>query len=225
MKQSVLIEKFIERKCAKCKNIYPATLDFFHKDKSQFLSLRYDCKTCSTERSKKYNNKHKEQKSEYNKTYREINQETELLRKKEWYYNNKDSSNKLSVKNKKIKRHTDSFYKMTVNIRNLIKMSLKRQNVSKRNKTHEILGCTYKEFKEHIEELFLPWMNWENYGKYNGKLNFGWDFDHIIPISSALNEKDIIKLNHYTNYQPLCSHINRDIKQNKIDFILKFEAN
>jgi len=29
-------------------------------------------------------------------------------------------------------------------------------------------------------------------------------------------EEDVIKLNHYTNLQPLCSKINRDIKRGNI---------
>jgi hypothetical protein len=58
-------------------------------------------------------------------------------------------------------------------------------------------------------------MSWDNYGKYNGELNYGWDIDHIIPQSSALNEEDVIKLNHYTNLQPLCSKVNRHIKRDK----------
>ena len=41
-----------------------------------------------------------------------------------------------------------------------------------------------------------------------------WDIDHIIPVSSAKREEEIIKLNHYTNLQPLCSKINRYIKKN-----------
>ena len=59
-------------------------------------------------------------------------------------------------------------------------------------------------------------MNWDNRGLYNGELNYGWDIDHIIPISSAKNENDIIRLNHYSNLQPLCSKINRDIKKDKV---------
>ena len=59
-------------------------------------------------------------------------------------------------------------------------------------------------------------MSWNNRGRYNGEFNYGWDIDHIIPISSAKNEDDIIKLNHYTNLQPLCSKFNRDIKKDKI---------
>jgi hypothetical protein len=57
-------------------------------------------------------------------------------------------------------------------------------------------------------------MTWDNYGLYNGEPNYGWDIDHKIPSSSAITEEDLIKLNHYTNLQPLCSKINRDVKRN-----------
>jgi hypothetical protein len=56
-------------------------------------------------------------------------------------------------------------------------------------------------------------MTWKNYGKYNGELEYGWDIDHIIPLCSAINEEELIKLNHFTNLQPLCSKVNRDIKR------------
>ena len=59
-------------------------------------------------------------------------------------------------------------------------------------------------------------MNWNNRGLYNGELNYGWDIDHIIPLSSAKTEEEMILLNHYSNLQPLCSKINRDIKRDNI---------
>jgi hypothetical protein len=59
-------------------------------------------------------------------------------------------------------------------------------------------------------------MSWSNYGLYDGNLNTGWDIDRIIPIDTAKTEEDIIRLNHYTNLQPLCSKVNRDIKRNNI---------
>lgn len=37
-----------------------------------------------------------------------------------------------------------------------------------------------------------------------------------IPLSSVTSEEDIIRLNHYTNLQPLCSYINRYIKKDLI---------
>ena len=71
--------------------------------------------------------------------------------------------------------------------------------------------------KLYLENKFEPWMNWDNRGLYNGEFNYGWDIDHIIPISSAESEEDLIHLNHYTNLQPLCSKVNRDIKRNLKD--------
>jgi hypothetical protein len=56
-------------------------------------------------------------------------------------------------------------------------------------------------------------MTWDNYGLYNGELNYGWDIDHIKPVSSAKTISELIGLNHYTNLQPLCSKVNRDIKK------------
>ena len=55
-------------------------------------------------------------------------------------------------------------------------------------------------------------MNWDNYGLYNGTENYGWDIDHIKPSSLAINEEELLKLNHFSNLQPLCSYINRDVK-------------
>jgi hypothetical protein len=31
-------------------------------------------------------------------------------------------------------------------------------------------------------------------------------------------EEDVFKLNHYTNLQPLCSYINRNIKRDRLDY-------
>ena len=62
-------------------------------------------------------------------------------------------------------------------------------------------------------------MTWDNKGMYNGELNYGWDIDHIIPISSAKTEDDLYILNHYTNLQPLCSKVNRDIKKDRYEIL------
>lgn len=49
-----------------------------------------------------------------------------------------------------------------------------------------------------------------------GTPNYGWDIDHIKPLITGLTEDDIIKLNHYTNLQPLCSYVNRKIKRDSV---------
>ncbi len=65
--------------------------------------------------------------------------------------------------------------------------------------TEQILGCTIPQFIKHIESKFTPGMTFDNYGQFKGK----WQLDHIIPVSSAKTEEDVIKLNHYSNFQPL----------------------
>jgi hypothetical protein len=97
-------------------------------------------------------------------------------------------------------------------------MSIKGKGYSKKTKAYQILGCDKETFINYIESKWESWMTWENYGLYNGELNYGWDLDHIIPVSSALSYEDIIKLNHHTNFQPLCSKVNRVVKRDKLDW-------
>lgn len=151
---------------------------------------------------------------EYKKNWREKNREKYLETARE--YNKKWRSNNPGYSNsyhKKRKKEDDSF-KLITNLRSLININLKKQGFSKNSKTFEILGCSFEEFKTYIESKFELWMNWENQGKNTGEYNHTWQLDHIIPISSALTEEEIKKLNHYTNFQPLCSKKNRE-KWNK----------
>lgn len=152
----------------------------------------------------------KEKKRNIMKEYRIVNKERLLLQRKEYLKNNPDM---------KVKFNRNRYIKMThiqrlkLNMRNILNKSLKREGFTKSIKTSEILGCSFEEFKSYLEIKFEDWMTWENRGLYNGELNYGWDIDHIIPLASAETEEDIIRLNHYTNLQPLCSKLNRNIKR------------
>ena len=46
--------------------------------------------------------------------------------------------------------------------------------------------------------------------------NCSWDLDHIIPVSWATTNEELYMLNHWSNFQPLCSKINRDDKKSNI---------
>lgn len=148
--------------------------------------------------------------------------------KYDWALKNKDKVNQTSKKYreankdklrvyrrtyKKDKMLNDPCFKAKEKIRQIISNSIRNGGYLKKLKTKEILGCSFDEFKSHIESKFESWMNWSNYGLYNGKLNYGWDIDHKIGLKTANTYEDIIKLNHYTNLQPLCSYTNRHIKR------------
>jgi len=152
---------------------------------------------------KKYNTENKEMILAKARQYRKDNIEKYQLRDK--------------VRGQKLRQ--DPFYIKKEKIRCAIKGSIYRGGYTKNSKSYEILGCTYEEFIKYIEAQFEPWMNWNNHGYINRKpptkRNERWEFDHQIPIATAKTEEDIIKLNHYTNFQPLCGYINRYIKGDK----------
>jgi hypothetical protein len=79
----------------------------------------------------------------------------------------------------------------------------------KTSRTAEIIGCSCEELKLHIESKFQLGMTWENRDQ--------WHIDHIIPLATAKTEEDVIRLNHYTNLQPLWAADNLR-KSDKLDF-------
>ena len=162
-------------------------------------------------KNKIYNNQNTEIKNEYAKKYRENNKN----KINEYAKNYRKNNAELIKAKQNTKLKNDVLYKLKHNTRTLIRNSFKNKNLNKNSKTYQILGCSFEEFKSHLESKFELWMNWDNRGLYNGELNYGWDIDHITPLDSAITEEDVIRLNHYTNLQPLCSKVNRDIKRSK----------
>lgn len=168
------------------------------------------------ESDRKYREKNKEDKNEYQREYRKRNKD----KLKEYYTKTKDDYKKRYKEKRKTyirsyfknRKNEDKLFKLSCSIRTLV-CNVLRRDYKKKSKTEEILGCSFGEFKLHLESKFESWMNWENYGIYDGAFNSGWDIDHIIPLSSAQNEEEIIKLNNYANLQPLCSKVKRDIKK------------
>ncbi len=161
----------------------------------------------------KYYQDNKEEIIEKVKIYREDNLDKVKVTKNKYYVKNKKKIIDRHNEYNKIKKKNDPLFKLSVNIRTSIYNNLRKLGKSKISKTNVILGCSFEDFKQHLESKFEPWMTWDNYGKYNGELNFGWDIDHIIPISTAKTEETVMELNHYSNLQPLCSKVNRDIKR------------
>lgn len=173
------------------------------KDISEFRAQRNMCKKC--ENKKTYESR-KDKQYINNKEYLKL-----------YFLENKEEINCRLREYKKNRKKHDILYRLSISISRLVRESIKLYSCSKKDKkTTDILGITNEEFRIYLESKFEPWMNWTNYGKYNGMVNFGWDIDHIIPLSSAKSVDELYQLNHYTNLQPLCSYTNRYIKRDKI---------
>lgn len=209
------------------------------KECDKLYRLNLDNESLKRYRSEYYS-KNKQKAKEYNKKYRienaiiisenkKKNKDVEKIKKRSriYYLKNKEiinnKSKKYQQKNKQElneksrlrrieRKKIDEIYKLSCNIRRLIQLSFKSKGYKKDSKTFKILGCNSDYFKLYIEAKFESWMNWNNKGLYNGTFNYGWDLDHIIPLKTAKTKEQIIKLNHYTNFQPLCGKTNREIK-------------
>ena len=231
-------------KCKYCtkidvKNYREENLDLV---KERVKNYRENNKESQKEYSKSWREENKEYKSKKDQEYRENNKDILKEKKRKWREENKDAikesqrkwreNNKdkkrdkdkiyhSNNKDKRNKRHkdrmyNDPLYSVSHSIRGAILKSLSSNNFIKTSKTTEILGCSFEEFKIYLESKFEDWMTWENRGLYNGELNYGWDIDHTIPLSSGETVDDIMRLNHYTNLRPLCSYTNRYIKKDSI---------
>ncbi len=212
------------KKCVRCQK--NKALCEYRKCKNNKDGYKGTCKKCLKDDDLTYRKKNNEEIKARAKAYRDTNKESLNKTKKEWRKNNPEKAKQWRKNNpervKELARLSAKNFrknnKVKVNLRNSIRQILKKKGFTKKSKTVEILGCTFEEFKEHLESKFESWMNWGNYGDPKDgiyEVNKTWDIDHIIPLSSAKTEEDIIKLNRYTNLQPLCSYFNRFIKSDK----------
>lgn len=200
----------MRRRCSIC--------EFVGEDFDHFKTKKKICDAClkkiNDDREIKRKQK-KEEKKEYLKNWNIENRDLKKVYNQNYYSLNKEKfsdyyktymqklktgdpekyKKRKGYERVKVRREKDPLFRFRCNLRNLIKNSLTKQGYTKRSKTYEIVGIEFEDFKTFIENKFVEGMTWENYGE--------WHLDHIIPISSAKSEEEIILLNKFTNFQPL----------------------
>jgi hypothetical protein len=174
------------RTCTYCKIAQP--LDFFSIDKGK---PRSQCKECRRKKMAQYrqDDPEKARKSSLRSYHKNVDKAKERQAKYRSLASSKEAKNQRESKYRK-----DPVHKLKRNYSNKLRKFLKQK---KSESCRQYLGCSFEDFKIHLESLFLDGMTWENYGSK------GWHVDHKIPLSSASTLEDIIRLSHYTNLQPL----------------------
>lgn len=196
-----------QRICTKCKTL--KLILEFPKDKTRKLGHGYLCKKCSCNKRKKYYYNNKEKNNLCHKKWATKNKEKLKKYNKNYREKNKEKISYIRNKRSRKRRKHDNLYKFKCNVSGLINVSFKRKSLNKDIKSVKILGCSILFFRDYIESKFKPGMTWDNHSIT------GWHLDHIIPISIAKTKEEVIRLNHYTNFQPLWSKENI-IKSNKL---------
>ena len=180
-------------KCKKCISVL--SKEYYLDNKNNILKK---CKTyknnnkekCKISRKTYYNN-NKEKCKEVDRLYYKENKENKRITRNEYRKNNRE---KVRLQEKALKDKNPT-YRLGCSVRTLIGNSISKKGYRKNSKTANILGVSIPEFKIYLESQFKQGMSWENRGD--------WHIDHIIPISFAENEEEVIMLNHYTNLRPL----------------------
>lgn len=218
-------DEAMSKVCSRCNTERPLTE--FGKSSSTKDGYRYDCKRCRTE----YNQRTKEQKAEYNKTYygakreailkqnaayrerhtEDIGQQRKEYRSREHIREHIKQKNRdyLETKKARIKerRKTDKHFQLSEILRSKVHKMLRGQHTS----YGDYIGCDIQTLRSWLEFNFDDNMNWDNLGMY-------WQVDHILPISLFNFDRELDKCVcfRWTNLQPLEKTLNRE-KSNKLE--------
>lgn len=171
------------KKCSKCQT------------NERFSNQNSYCRPCKNEVDLKSYHNNQEKRRKYQDEYLEkYPDKKEKCRNqtKEWLKNNPKYVNKWMINEVK----TNPQYHIKATIGASLNHYLKN---NKNEKTIWYLGCSIKELKVHLENLFQEGMTWENYGM------FGWHIDHIKPVSlfDLTDQQQLKDCWNYKNLQPL----------------------
>lgn len=174
-RKNIVIDGF--KRCSKCGNLLP--LEAFHRSANFKSGYNSSCRACW----QYYCRKHAKVIYPVRKKYREDNKEQLQIKKRQYNLT---------------KSQTDPIWRMRKNLRRRVHHAL--HGHCKSAATLELVGCSIKILKTHLERQFQVGMSWDNYGKE-------WHIDHIRPCASfdlSLAEQQKLCF-HFSNLQPLWS--------------------
>ena len=148
------------------------------------------------EKQKAYRDKNKEKVFESKRRYRAKNAEKIKLIKQKYGVENRDKIAKSLAK----RRANNPIVRMANSMRRSIRRYLDAGQKGEMS-SFEIIGCSKDDLRKHLESKFRDGMTWQNYGKH-------WHIDHIVPLISSKSVKQIKRLCHWTNLQPLTAFEN-----------------
>jgi len=158
--------------------------------------------------NKAYREANREELKAYQKSRYEANREEIRAKNKAYHEANREKINARQKAYVKARYNRDPLFRLIRIFRKAVNQGFKSVGLKKDVKSLDCLGCSWEEFQDHIQSQFYDRaetgekMTLKNHGLS------GWHLDHIVPISSAKTKEDVIRLSHYTNFQPLWSEDN-----------------
>ena len=195
-------------KCGQCKDFSQ-----YHAKPAGKFGLHSICKECRKNQAIAWQERNPDRAKEIQRDAKRRIRQTEegranLYRINKDYVKRHPQRVAAYVKNR---MESDPVYAMAVRARRAVTKAMERGGYTKRSCTMEILGCDWPTFKAHIERQFTKGMGWDRMGEIH--------LDHIIPISSAKTEEDVLALSRFTNIRP-CWAAENMRKSDSMEFLI-----
>lgn len=198
----------LTRSCRKCGETHELKENFFRTILGRDRVTKYFknvCRNCEREASREYNKTHPEKVK--------ASSERRMIQ-------NPDYKKQWKDKNKKLQREYVKEYESRIHVKlkkrvsRRIRHALKSRSIDKTIKVLDFLPYTVEQLKQHLESQFEPWMNWENWGRYDAAKWDGesastwtWNIDHKIPMAnhtySCQNDPGFVEAWKLENLRPL----------------------
>lgn len=196
LKQREYYARTREERCRKQREYVEKNKDAVSEKKKEYY--KKNCERIKEKSRRHWHSQDPKERKKKRKAYYTENRERLIDQSKAFYRKNKNYRMRyLAEYHKKRIQKGDRLYELSCLIRSRVCSAFRQKKWGKNTKTQETLGCDWETLKDHIEGQFTDGMTWENRG-YRG-----WHIDHVVPLSSAESEEELVALCHYTNLQPL----------------------
>ena len=186
--------------CTKCSQSKP--ISCYHSKPAGKLGVHSICKPCRSSQAQGWNDRNPEKVRSIQAEAKRRTRLTEAGRNKLVAINQKYIENNRETVRAyyRERRASDPLFAIKTRYRGLLTKAVNRGGFTKRSKSMQILGCDWDALKVHIERQFTNGMSWARIGEIH--------IDHIIPMVTAKNEDDVIRLSNYMNLRPMWAREN-----------------
>jgi hypothetical protein len=211
--KELLLQQIKKKTCTKCNNTFNISNFRLRKGENNLKYYVSKCIPCEREQKRvlerrRYNNLTREQR--------------DIINKRSAISSKKESYRQWHREWQKNKEENDIDFKLKRRVSSLLRHYINKKGAN----SFDLFDYTKDELKIHIESLFEPWMNWDNWGAYKASewndddsSTWKWHIDHIIPQSSfkykSVNDVEFKECWKLSNLRPLSAKANIE-KGNKI---------
>lgn len=193
------------KECMRKRNAERRANDPEYKKRLKEAYERYAGSEKAIEKSRRNHQNNADKERQHGKDYYHANKEKRLDNHSKWINKNREYVRAHNNSYMKNRMATDILFALATRIRKAVRNALCKTGLPKKSRTFEMLGYSRVELNEYLSR----WIDkpCEICGLVEVSLQTS-HIDHIIPISMATTEEEIIFLNQLKNLRLICAKCN-----------------